>query len=83
MKSPKQQTSFYAKIVSISVIIYQFIFPPKAHAYIDPGSTNYVSQVVLAFLFGIGVTVKSYWGKILQFIDRISHPNTRKDEVDE
>ncbi len=36
----------------------------SAHAYIDPGTGNYLLQLVLAALFGALFVLKMFWAKI-------------------
>ena len=37
----------------------------SAHAYIDPGSGSAIMAAVIGFFVAIGMTVKTYWYKIL------------------
>ena len=55
----------------LTVAIFAFfcelgILPP-AHAYIDPGTGQYVISLVIAFIAGIGFGIKIYWQKITQW----------------
>lgn len=43
-------------------------FPPRAQAYLDPGTGSYLLQVLLAGLLGALVAVKLFWRHIASFI---------------
>lgn len=37
---------------------------PAASAYVDPGSTSFVFQALIAFAMAAGLTLKTYWRRI-------------------
>ena len=37
----------------------------KAQAYLDPGSTNFFVQILIASLVGIGFALRTYWSKLI------------------
>jgi hypothetical protein len=53
------------------------ITSPPAFAYIDPGSTNFILQLVFGSLLGIGLAVATFWKRIRVFLTRVF---TRKEQ---
>ena len=43
------------------------LWPPPAHAYLDPGSGSMMVQLLLAGLAGVVVVVKMFWRRVLHF----------------
>lgn len=41
------------------------VFPPTAHAYLDPGSGSMLLQVILGGAAGLAVLIKLYWQRVL------------------
>jgi len=41
---------------------------PKPTAYLDPGSGSFILQLILAMLLGWLLVLKSYWGKIVDWV---------------
>lgn len=41
--------------------------PPRAHAYLDPGTGSYFFQILIAGLIGGLFAVKLFWGRIKAF----------------
>lgn len=59
------------KIVSSAIfaaILTVIVFPPKAHAYLDPGTGSYVIQVAAAVFFGGIFFLKTFWSRITMFL---------------
>jgi len=57
------------------VIVFVFIFfavAPPAHAYIDLGTGSFIVQTSLAFIFGAGFIVKSYWHRLISLFKKTS-----------
>lgn len=42
-----------------------------AHAYIDPGSTNFILQLLLGGLLGAGLAIATFWKRIRSFVGRV------------
>ncbi|HVZ67331.1 MAG TPA: hypothetical protein VG917_03645 [Patescibacteria group bacterium] len=61
-------------------IAYVVIFPPQAHAYLDPGTGSYVIQVVGAILFGGIFVAKTGAGKIKEFFSNITKGKDKHSE---
>ncbi len=40
------------------------MFPPSAHAYIDPGTGSYVLQIVIAGIAAGAFAIKMFWRRI-------------------
>lgn len=64
MKKAAKHIVFFSFLVII-------LFPPKAEAYLDPGTGSYVIQMLAAGLFGGLFIVKTWWREIKHFVSRI------------
>jgi hypothetical protein len=62
----------------VVLLLTLFLFPPPAHAYLDPGTGSYIIQVALAAFVGAAFAVRLFWGRIKAFFKRSSS----KQEVD-
>ncbi len=56
---------------SFFVSVYVIMFPPQAHAYLDPGTGSYILQVVAAVFFGSLFALKVWWRKVANFLGSI------------
>ncbi|HVT00609.1 MAG TPA: hypothetical protein VHE53_00060 [Patescibacteria group bacterium] len=61
-------------------IAYVVIFPPQAHAYLDPGTGSYVIQVVGAILFGGIFVAKTGAGRIKDFFSNMLGKDKKHSE---
>jgi hypothetical protein len=50
-----------------------------AHAYFDPGTGSMVLQLLIASLLGFLFTLKTYWGKLKEFIKNLIGKNSTND----
>lgn len=55
---------------------------PSASAYVDPGSTSFVFQALIAFAMAAGLTLKTYWRR-LKGLFRGSSPDTEETKTPE
>ena len=55
------------KIV-FALSLFRAVFPATAHAYLDPGTGSYVTQILIASIAGVGIFARSYWSKIRDII---------------
>ncbi|MBA30899.1 MAG: hypothetical protein CL905_03495 [Dehalococcoidia bacterium] len=46
------------------IILFSGIVMNNAYAYIDPGTSSMLLQVIVGALVGVGITIKVYWEKI-------------------
>ena len=46
------------------------LFVPAASAYVDPGSTSFVFQALIAFAMAAGLTLKTFWRRLKSFFTR-------------
>jgi len=56
-------------ILTITIILV--IFPPKTHAYLDPGTGSYIIQILFGALVGGLFILKTYWLKIMAIIQSL------------
>ncbi|KKS98591.1 MAG: hypothetical protein UV73_C0001G0112 [Candidatus Gottesmanbacteria bacterium GW2011_GWA2_43_14] len=57
------------RILFILIII--FLFPPKVHAYIDPGTGSYIFQTIIAVFLGLAVSFRFFWKYIKSSLNRL------------
>ncbi len=63
-------------------LIFACVAPTRrVHAYVDPGTGNYLLQLLLAGLFGALFAVKVFWGKIRRVVAHLQAllRNEKKD----
>lgn len=61
------------RVKKLSTILFLLItaylsFPVATHAYLDPGSSSYVFQILIAGFFGLLYTLKKFWKQISSFM---------------
>ncbi|MBL7196603.1 MAG: hypothetical protein ISS47_00735 [Candidatus Omnitrophica bacterium] len=57
--------------IFVFVIFFNLIFPGKAHAYLDPGSSSFILQLIIGVLVGAICMVKLFWTKIKLFFKNL------------
>ena len=57
------------------MIILEFAVIKPAHAYIDPGTGSYLFSVGIALVCGAGYALKTFWGRIMQYFERLRDKN--------
>ncbi len=62
----KKQIKFFLVLAAVAAL-----FPPRAHAYLDPGTGSYVIQVLAAVFFGGIFVIKTWWTQISHFISNL------------
>ena len=74
--------SFRPELVRLIMLVglFHFVFPRTAHAYLDPGSTSYALQMVIAALVAAGFAIKTYWGKLKSFFSGSNLSSERRGE---
>ncbi len=55
-------------LIVMFLILEIMIFPPEAHAYLDPGSGSYFFQMLVGIIFGALVGIKLFWKNIRNFL---------------
>ncbi|MFH1561459.1 MAG: hypothetical protein ABID04_02675 [Patescibacteria group bacterium] len=63
-------------------VLILLIVPPKAHAYLDPGSGSYLIQILIASLAGTGYILKLNWQKIKDFFSKKKTKKTEDEKAD-
>ena len=56
----------------IYLLFFSSIYLKNAQAYLDPGSTNLILQIIIAAFASIFVTIKIYWIKIKNLFYKIT-----------
>ncbi len=58
---------------ALAVLIYvTTVAATPAAAYIDPGSSSYIFQLLIGGLMGLGIAVGSFWHRIKAFFGKSS-----------
>jgi len=59
------------------LVIFLFVFPQQAKAYLDPGTGSYITQLAIGLLLAGSYLVKVYWLKIKSFFKSIFNRTTK------
>jgi hypothetical protein len=54
-----------------SVLLFWFVAAPPAHAYIDPGSSGFIIQMLVGAAAGAALAVATFWRRIRLFFARV------------
>lgn len=55
-----------------------FFFNKQAYAYIDPGSTTFIIQSIIAAIVGAFVTLNLYWFKFKAYVKKFFYKFRKK-----
>ena len=69
VKSMRKQYSYL--VPTFFVILIHMVFPNKAYAYLVPGTSNYVFQLIIATLLGGVFALKVFWNNIKVFFKNL------------
>ena len=50
-----------------SVLLFWLIAAPNAHAYIDPGSSSFIVQMLIGAAAGAALAIATFWRRIIGF----------------
>ena len=53
-----------------SVLLFWFIAAPYAQAYIDPGSSSFIVQMLIGAAAGGALAIATFWRRIAAFFSR-------------
>ena len=75
MKPAKQ-----LNVIGIIFLAFVFLFASTrpAHAYLDPGSLGFITQVIIAGVAGSIYFIATSWGRIKTFISNLFKKNKPK-----
>ena len=67
--------------VSLFVLYFLLLTSSPAHAYLDPASSSYILQILLAGIAGLVVVLKIYWRWFVALfgIDKKKTGDTKSD----
>jgi hypothetical protein len=65
---------FSAGAMVLACLLAVLFCTQPAYAYVDPGSGSYLVQLLIAAVVGISFTVRTYWGRIKQWLGRRDEP---------
>ena len=57
------------------IVLSSLFFPQKAYAYLDPGSTSFILQIILAMIAGGIFGVRLFWKNIKSFFKNVFSKN--------
>lgn len=72
---------FIVKKKNFFILLYLFFlfcFSNNAQAYLDPGSSNSIIQIIIAALAGFLATLKIYWIRLKNFFYTIKKKKKKK-----
>lgn len=49
----------------LMILIFSFLVTREAKAYLDPGSSSYLLQILFAGFFSVLLAVKTFWKRIV------------------
>ncbi|MGD2206215.1 MAG: hypothetical protein PVH17_05505 [Anaerolineae bacterium] len=55
----------------LALVLVSFLFPARAHAYLDPGTGSYIFQIALATLVGTLFALRLFWGRLKSFFKKL------------
>lgn len=61
-------------------IFYLFVLPTRAHAYLDPGTGSYITQILLGFVVGGLYMLKVYWNHLKSLIEKVLGRKKNNDQ---
>ena len=61
-----------ARVLSLGALCAYLIFPSSAFAYIDPGSSSLLLQLLFGGITGVLIIFKMYWKNLQAFLGRFS-----------
>ena len=56
---------------------------PSAHAYIDPGSSSFIIQILFGALAAAGLAIATFWRRLRLFFGRLFGRGPSEDESSE
>lgn len=57
------------RVYLVFALFAVLVFPPKAYAYLDPGTGSYFFQMLIGVAIGGLVGIKLFWKKIKDFFN--------------
>lgn len=61
--------------ISLAVLTTVILSNSPAYAYLEPGTSSMIIQMIIGAIAGVGVTLKIYWHKVVGFLSSL-----RKDK---
>lgn len=58
-------------VLASSATLFWIIAPSAAHAYIDPGSSGFLLQLLIGAIAAVGMTVAAFWRQVRGLLSRI------------
>jgi len=66
----------------VLALLVQVLFVGEAQAYLEPGSMNFVLQLIVGSIVGALITLKLYWRSIVtRFRNRFSSSKKEEDRA--
>jgi hypothetical protein len=65
-----------------SQVLFSVVHPTGVLPYLDPGSGSIIIQMLIAALLGVGLIVRTQWGRIKKLFGR-GKPKNEEDESEE
>ena len=68
-------------IYAAAFFLFWSIAAPSAHAYIDPGSSSFIIQILIGAAAGAGLAIATFWRRIRLFFGRLFGRTPSDDET--
>ena len=65
----------------IVLTLFYLIFPREACAYLNPGTSSFILQLIIAALVGGLFVVKLFWDKIKNFFENLFSRRKKHEKV--
>jgi hypothetical protein len=56
------------KLLIFTLVAAWFLFAPRAHAYLDPGTGSFLIQMMIAGFVGAVFALKVFWKNVKDFV---------------
>ncbi|MGK0296860.1 MAG: hypothetical protein ACI9XC_000459 [Gammaproteobacteria bacterium] len=63
----------------LSILFIGLCYSQSAAAYLDPGTGSLILQMLIAGIIGAMFTIKLYWYRLMDFVDRIFGKSTESE----
>lgn len=64
----------------VSLMLFWLIAAPSAHAYIDPGSSSFIVQMLIGVGAGVLLAVATFWRRVVGFFSRVFGRNNSSSQ---
>ena len=63
----------------VALLLFWTVAAPNAHAYIDPGSSSFIIQILIGAAAGAGLAIATFWRRIRAFFAKVFGRGTQEE----